>query len=214
MKNRIGFYSALTVTAATVLFAIGLLSGNSALSYIVSMFLSWGYVMLACSFAAEISPKRKPLASGGIAFACIYSVIVCIVYFTQLTIVANGSLSADLLKILSYQSPGSLMFSLDMLGYAIMAISTFLVGLMIKPENLYDTIMKYMLMVHGAFAPVCIIIPMANVFGEANKDGAQIGSIILLIWCCFFAVVGVLASMHYRKAIETLPFKIVKNENS
>ncbi|MEI6100925.1 MAG: hypothetical protein WCP73_03710, partial [Eubacteriales bacterium] len=95
MNNRVGFYSALTVTAATVLFAIGLLSGNNPLSYVVCMFLSWGYIMLACAFSAESSPKRRAVSAGGIAFACIYTVFVCLVYFTQLTAVANGSLSAD-----------------------------------------------------------------------------------------------------------------------
>lgn len=212
MKNKIGFYSALTVTVATILFAIGLISGNSAFSFVVCMFLAWGYVMLACSFAAEASPKRRPLASGGIAFACIYTVFVCLVYFTQLTAVANGSLSDDLLKVLSYQSPGSLMFSLDLFGYAMMAISTFLIGLTIKPETQPDKWMKYLLMAHGAFAPVCIIIPMANVFNASAQGGAQAGTIVLLVWCCYFAVTGVLVCLHYKKAVESLPFKIVKND--
>ena len=214
MKNRIGFYSALTVTAATVLFAIGLLLGNSPLSYVVCMFLSWGYVMLACSFAAEASPKRTSIALGGIIFAGIYSVFVCLVYFTQLTAVANGSLSEDLLRVFSYESLGSLMFNLDLLGYAIMAISTFFIGLAIKPENQYDTWLKYLLMAHGAFAPVCIILPIANVFNPSMQGGSQTGSVILFIWSCYFAVVGALSCLHYRKAVESLPFKIVKNNIS
>lgn len=214
MRNRIGFFSALTVTAAAILFAAGILSGSSTLSYIVCMILSWGYIMLACSFAAEASPKRRPLASGGIAFACVYCVFVCLVYFTQLTTVANGSLSGDLMKILSYESPGSLMFNLDLFGYAMMAISTFFIGFTIKPETTFDIWMKYLLIAHGVFAPACIIIPMTNVFGAGGQAGAQAGAVLLLIWCCYFAVVGVLACMHYKKAVESLPFKIVKNDIS
>jgi hypothetical protein len=213
MRTRIGFFSALTVTAATILFAIGMLTGSNALNYMVSMILSWGYVLLACSFAVEATAKRQSLALGGIAFACVYCVLVCIVYFTQLTTVASGAVSGDLLKMLTYQ-PGSLAFNVDMLGYAMMALSTFFVGLTIKPENQYDRILKYLLMIHGAFVPFCIILPIANVFGSNTQGGAQVATVILVLWCCYFAVAGVLAMLHYRKGAEFLPFRIVKSEEA
>lgn len=47
------------------------------------------------------------------AFACLYGVFINLVYFTQLTTVANKTESTEVLKILSYQSLGSLMFNLD-----------------------------------------------------------------------------------------------------
>ena len=58
----------------------------------------------------------------------IYAVMILLVYFAQTTAVRLGSLDEQAMKILDY-SRGGLYFSYDLLGYGMMALSTFLWGL-------------------------------------------------------------------------------------
>lgn len=201
MNNKTGFYASLTVAATTVLFAIGIVSGNSTLSYAVCIFLSWGYILLACGFASESSPKRKTEAYGGIAFSCLYGILTGVVYFTQLSTVANGAAPDVILKAFSYSELGSFMFNMDLFGYAMLAISTFLVGLTIKPADKPDKWLKALFMIHGIFAPVCVAIPIANVFQAGMPGGDAIGSAVLLFWCCYFTPAGILSALHFKKTI-------------
>jgi len=68
MNQKLGLYSGMAVTITTVLFALGMIIGNDTLSYFVCMLLSWGYILLVCSFAAEVADEQKAFAFSGIAF--------------------------------------------------------------------------------------------------------------------------------------------------
>ncbi|APF27781.1 putative membrane protein [Clostridium sporogenes] len=200
MNIKSGFYSAMAVTITTFLFAVGMIIGNDTASYFVCMLLSWGYILLTCSFAVEVTHERKALAYGGMAFACLYGVFINLVYFTQLTTVANKTASTEVLKILSYQSLGSLMFNLDLFGYGMMAISTLLIGIAINPKNKSDKWLKALLMIHGMFTPACVIMPMLNIFNShMGASGDFIGIIVLLIWCIYFIPIGILSTVHFKK---------------
>lgn len=134
------------------------------------------------------------------AFACLYGVFINLVYFTQLTTVANKTASTEVLKILSYQSLGSLMFNLDLFGYGMMAISTLLIGIAINPKNKSDKWLKALLMIHGIFAPGRVIMPMLNIFNShMGASGDFIGIIVLLIWCIYFIPIGILSIVHFKK---------------
>lgn len=199
MNKKLGFYSAMAVTITTAMFAIGMIIGNNTVSYFTCLLLSWGYILLTCSFATEVSHERKALAYGGVAFAGLYGVFIDLVYFTQLTTVANQTASPDVLQVLSYQSY-SLMFNLDLFGYGLMAISTFLMGITIKPQNKPDKWLKALLMIHGIFAPACVLMPILNIFNsDMGNSGTVIGTIALLFWCSYFIPVGVLSALHFRK---------------
>ncbi|WP_242977203.1 hypothetical protein [Clostridium botulinum] len=127
-------------------------------------------------------------------------VFINLVYFTQLTTVANKTASTEVLKILSYQSLGSLMFNLDLFGYGMMAISTLLIGIAINPKNKSDKWLKALLMIHGIFAPACVIMPMLNIFNShMGASGDFIGIIVLLIWCIYFIPIGILSTVHFKK---------------
>ncbi len=45
-----------------------------------------------------------------------------------------------------------LLFSYDLLGYGMMALSTFFIGLTIKPKNKKDKWLKYLMMIHFKYA--------------------------------------------------------------
>lgn len=200
MNRKTGIYSSIAVTITTAMFAAGIIFGSNYLQYFASMLISLSYILLACSFASGVSGERKALAYGGIAFACVYAVFVDFVYFTQITTVANKAVSPEMLKFLSFETLGGFMFNLDQFGYGMMAVSTFLIGLTVIPQNKADKWLKALLLIHGVFGPACVIMPMLNIFNSSMGDsGAIIGMLVLLFWCVYFIPVGILSALHFKK---------------
>lgn len=199
MNRFLGAFAGIVVAAATVAFAVSMLIGNPPLSWGTSLVLSWGYVVLASSFAAEASEARKAAAYSGLAFSVLYAGFVGVVYFVQLTTVLQGKVSADVLMVLSYAEHGSLMFDLDLFGYAMLAASTFFVGLSMVARSRPDRILQILLMLHGVFAPACVLLPIFDVFGSMNGAvGDSVGVAVLLFWCAYFLPVALLAFVHFR----------------
>jgi hypothetical protein len=198
MNKKLGLISSIVLTVTVILFALGMIIGKSNLSYFVCIILSWSYILLTCSLATEVISEKKAFAFGGIAFSCLYGVIINIVYYTQLTTVASKTASEEILNVLSYESLGSLMFNLNIFGYGLMAISTFLIGMAITPITRNDRWLKNLLMVHGIFAPSCVIIPMLNVFKSNSSDSDIMGIAVLLVWCIYFTPVGILSIYHNK----------------
>jgi len=182
MNKKLGLYSSLHVTITVTLFALFMIIGNVTMSFFVSMLLSWGYLLLICSFATEIIAERKSFAFVGIAFACVYVMFISLVYFIQLATVANQTGSAEASRVLSYQTVGSLMFNLTLFGYGMMSFSTFFIGTAIKPTNKIDQWLKVLLILHGLFAPACILLPLLNVF---NSSSGKAVTSLELSHCCF-----------------------------
>jgi hypothetical protein len=198
MNNKVGVISAITVSITVLLFAIGMIIGQSSMSYFVCIILSWGYVTLSCAFYAKASTSHKVFALAGVAFAIFYAVIIDIVYFTQLTTVLHKSASEEILQVLSYEHLGSLMFNLNLFGYGIMALSTFMIGMAIIPNTKSDKWLKALLLIHGVFVIPCVILPMLNVFGTMGAGGDIIGVLVLIVWCAYFLPVGILSWVHFK----------------
>lgn len=197
MNRKIGMIGTV-INAITVLaFAICMLIDFSFGSYFVCIFLSLSFIIMIASFENECNQDNKVAGKIALILAGIYSVLILIVYFTQCTSIINDKLSADALKVLDYKNMG-LMFNIDLLGYGIMALSTFFIGLTINVKNKTDKILKYLLLIHGIFFFGCLIMPMTCMF--ANSDGStSIGGVIALeIWCLYFLPIGILSYLHFK----------------
>jgi len=204
MNNKLGFYSAILVGVTTLVFAISILLGNSWISYFISMILSRGYVLLTCSFCTRTENDRKSVSLGGVAFAVIYAAIIDVVYFTQLSTVANKTASESALRVLSYSNIGSLFFNLELLGYGIMSLSTFLIGIAMIPKNKADKWLKALLMIHGIFLISSIALPILNVFKDGSKSSTIIVSLVLLFWCIYFISISILSAIHFRLELKKI----------
>ena len=198
-NSKLGFYAAITAALSTFIFAISMIISIAPLSYGICMLLAWSYILVACAFAAEAGEERKALAYGGVAFACIYAVFTNLVYFTQLTTVAQTAAAPEILRILTFDS-GSWIFNFDIFGYAMMAVSTFLVGLTIVVRKKSDKWLKILLMIHGVFAPTGVMFPMLNLFtsNENVQQGNNAGVIALEIWCVLFTPIMLLAAVYFK----------------
>jgi hypothetical protein len=198
LNRNVGLWSSVAVTASVVLFASCMIVGQDYGAYAMSMLIAWGYVLMVCSFSATSRATETVAAQAGVAFGVLYAGFVTTVYFVQLTTVLHQSAGTDILKVLTYRELGSLMFNLDLLGYGLMSISTFFIGLTVIRSNGASRWLRWLLIVHGVFAPMCVALPIIDVFtAMPRSSGDATGIAVLLFWCAYFTPVGVLAIRHF-----------------
>lgn len=198
MNRTIARVGAMIVTVSVLLFAVCMLIPFDFGSYFVCMLLPIGYIMTIAGFCHESEEKGRVAANIGMVFAALYAVLVFLVYFAQLTAVRVDALSEQAAQILTY-SKGGLFFSYDLLGYGMMALSTFFVGLTIEAKTKPDKWLKYLMMIHGIFFFGCFIMPMTGVFRSMSDGGTNVGGVIALeFWCAYFLPVGILSFIHFR----------------
>ena len=199
MNKLIPKIGAVIVAVTVFLFAVCLIFDFLFGSYLVCMFLPIGYIMMVAGFHDECCEERRVSANIGLVFSAIYAVLIFLVYFAQTTSVRLEDLNEQAIRILNYQR-GGLLFNYDLLGYGMMALSTFFIGLSIKADSSSDKWMKYLMMIHGIFFFSCFIMPMTGVFTSmATEETGNSGTIALLIWCIYFFPIGVLAYKHFKK---------------
>ena len=199
MNRIISKIGSIIVTFFVFLFAIFLIVDIPFASYIVCMFLPLGYIMMVICFQYESSEETKVPANVGIAFAIIYAIIVLLVYFAQTTSVRLDNLNDLATIILDFQK-GDLFFNYDLQGYGMMALSTFFIGLSIRPSSKTDKWLKYLMIIHGIFFIGCFIMPMTGVFTNMqNEENGKGGTIALLCWCVYFLPIGILSYIHFQK---------------
>ena len=196
MNQQIPKIGAAIVTAAVFLFAIFLIADFPFGSYLVCMFLPIGYIMTAAGFHRESAEERRTAATVGLVFSAIYAVLVFLVYFAQTTSVRLENFDEQAARMLDFQR-GGLLFNYDLLGYGMMALSTFFVGLSIKAKSRADKWLKSLLLIHGIFFIGCFITPITGVFTGMANGGGSGGTVALLFWCAYFLPVGILSYLHF-----------------
>lgn len=199
MNKTIASIGTAIALVSVVLFAVCMLIPFNFGSYFVCMLLPIGYIMMTAGFCEESDEKHKVAANAGMTFAAIYAVLIFLVYFAQTTAVRLDSLDEQAMRILDY-SRGGLFFSYDLLGYGMMALSTFFVGLTIDAKNKADKWLKYLMIVHGVFFFGCFIMPMTGVFSSMPNGETNMGGVIALeFWCAYFIPICVLSMIHFIK---------------
>ena len=205
-NRTISLIGSMTVTVTVFLFALCMITNFTFGSYFVCIFLALGYIITAAGFQHESDENRRVSANIGFILSAVYAVLIMVVYFTQLTSVRLEELSDQASRALDY-SRGGLLFNLDLLGYGIMALSTFFIGLSIKAENKSDKWLKCLMMVHGIFFVSCFIMPMTGMFTRmAGVNHGNGGTIALLFWCAYFLPIGILSFIHFKKQSDCIRF--------
>lgn len=198
MNRSISKIGAAVVTVSVFLFAVCLITDFSFGSYFVCMFLPIGYIMMSAGFHHESDEEHKVAANVGMIFSAIYAVLIFLVYFAQTTNVRLDNMNEQAMKILDFKR-GGLIFSYDLLGYGMMALSTFFIGLTIKAKSKADKWLKYLMMIHGVFFISCFIMPMTGVFSEMSDGGTNMGGVVALVfWCVYFLPIGILSLLHFK----------------
>lgn len=198
MNRKIGMTASLVNAIAVAGFAVCMLVGTNFGSYLSSTFIAFSFVPMISAYA-YFSNKRARLAGiTAVGFAVMYAVIICLVYFAQMTTVQSGGLTEQAAGILDFQKFG-LFFNYDMLGYALMALSTFFAAITIEVKSKSDKCLKYLLSIHGIFFISSFVLPMMGLFTTATEGADMAGTGILIFWCIYFVPVGVLSAFHFSK---------------
>ncbi len=185
------------VTVTVFLFALFLMINYSMGSFFVCIILPLGFIMMTAGLHNECENDRKVAANIGLVLAAVYCVFIMLVYFTQLTTVKNEDLNEQAVNLLAMSRLG-LIFNYDLLGYGIMALSTFFTGLSMKAENKADKWLKALMMIHGVFYFSCTFMPMTGMFSKMSSGGDGFGGRLALVaWCVYFLPIGVLAYRHF-----------------
>lgn len=198
MNKKIGMFSSVINVIAVFSFAICMLIGSHFGSYLSSMFIAFSFIPMVCAYAYFSKEKSRVTGYAAAIFAAIYGTIILLVYFAQLTTVQGGGLTPQAAILLDFQQFG-LFFSYDLLGYALMALSTFFIGLTIDAKTKADKWLKSLLLIHGIFFITCLILPMLGLFSADMQGADWIGVTVLEFWCVYFIPVGILSLIHFSK---------------
>ena len=187
------------VTVTVFLFALFLIINYSMGSFFVCLLLPLGFIMMTAGLHHECEDDRKVAANIGMVLAGVYSVFIMLVYYTQLTTVNNEQLTEQAANLLTMGKCG-LIFNFDLLGYGLMALSTFFTGLSMKPKDKADKWLRALMMIHGVFYFSCTFMPMTGMFVNKSSGGDGLGGrLALVVWCVYFLPIGILSFLHFRK---------------
>lgn len=199
MNQLLAKIGAAIVTVTVFLFAVFILCSFNFGSYLVCMFLPIGYIMMSAGFHHESSEQTRVAATIGLALSAVYAVLILLVYYAQTTTVRLEEMNDQAARVLDYQK-GGLLFNYDLLGYGMMALSTFFIGLSIRAETKPDRWLKWLMIIHGVFFLSCFFMPMTGMFTHmAEGNSGHGGGIALLFWCIYFIPIGILAYRHFGK---------------
>ena len=199
MRNKLGMIGSAINGIAVIAFAACMLIPFDFGSYFVCIFLAIGYVMMTAAFTDECDKSKKTSGIIASVFAGVYAALIMIVYFTQCTTVMNEQLNDQAAQIMNNKNMG-LLFNLDLLGYGIMALSTFFIGLTVNGKNKKDKALKILLLIHGVFFISCLIMPMTGMFSSFGGKDSMGGIIALEFWCVYFLPISVLSFLHFKSA--------------
>ncbi|MEA5142626.1 MAG: hypothetical protein VB023_03490 [Oscillibacter sp.] len=198
MNQKIGMAGSLISSISVALFAVFMLIVFNFGSFFVCIFLALGFVLMISTFAHECKPDRKAAANAALIFAAVYCVVILLVYFAQTTSVRLDRLNEQAIQIVDYSKSG-LYFNYDLLGYGLMALSTFFIGLTIRANTKVDKWLKWLLILHGTFFIPCLIMPMLGIFSSGDYWA---GVVALEFWCAYFIPICILSFVHFKKRTE------------
>ena len=202
LNNTIAKIGSGIVTMTVFLFALFLIINYSMGSYFVCLILPLGFIMMTAGLHNECENDRKVAANIGLVLAAVYCTFIMLVYFTQLTTVNNEQLTEQAANLLEMGKCG-LIFNFDLLGYGVMALSTFFTGLAMKPRNKVDKWLRALMMIHGLFYFSCTFMPMTGMFSKMSSGVNGLGGRLALVaWCVYFLPIGILSFLHFRKKIK------------
>ena len=187
------------VTVTVFLFALFLMINFPTGYFFVCLILPIGFIMMTAGIQNECEGDRKVAANIGLILAAVYATFIMLVYFAQLTTVKNELLNEQAANLLVFGKFG-LIFNYDLLGYGVMALSTFFTGLSMKPKNKTDKWLRALMLIHGVFYFSCTFMPMTGMFAKMSSGGDGIGGrLALVVWCVYFLPIGILSFIHFNK---------------
>ena len=202
----IGRSAALAIAIATIIFAISLIwevinisEFSRNLGYVASILLAISVVIMMACFYDVTQKQLKIFGLLALVSAIIYAPFCISTYFLQLSTVALNplNLSSEVLEAINFK-PGSPAFSLDMLGYGFLCLSTLAAGFALTETK--DKVLRILCFFHGAWTIPTIASPIiSGLFRTASGETDFTGHFVLLFWCIVFVPIALLFMSYFEK---------------
>ena len=170
---RLGFWSAVLASVCSIAYVIGQLaewfglmgSGggpeNDSTWYglvvllVPSLFLGISFVVMMGSVHSQAPADKRIWSQTGLIFAIMYGTLICMNYFVQLTFVApalyRGNVG-DSVKPFLFNVFNSFTYSVDLLGYSFMSLSTLFAAFVFMGSGLEKAV-RWFFIANGLIMP-------------------------------------------------------------
>lgn len=171
--NKLGYWSAVLASVFSVAYVIGQLAEWSGLMgsgggpendstwyglvilLVPSLFLGVSFVVMMGCVHCHAPADRRIWSQTGLVFATMYGTLICMNYFVQLTLVApalyRGDVS-DSVRPFLFNVFNSFTYSVDLLGYSFMSLSTLFAAFVFIGSGLQKTV-RWFLLANGFIMP-------------------------------------------------------------
>jgi hypothetical protein len=119
-----------------------------------SLFLGTSFLLLMVSVHYYAPEEKRIWSHAGLVFATIYTVLISINYFVQLTLVVPHILRGEIesIRFLLFTPFDSFLYSVDILGYSFMSLSTLFAAFVFTGPGLEQTVRRF-LIANGLILP-------------------------------------------------------------
>jgi hypothetical protein len=120
-----------------------------------SLFLGIAFVVLMGSVHRQAPADRRIWSQTGVIFAIMYGTLICMNYFVQLTLVAPALYRGDVsesVRPFMFNVFNSFTYSVDLLGYSFMSLSTLFAAFVFTGPRLEKTA-RWFLIANGLIMP-------------------------------------------------------------
>ena len=170
---KLGYWSAIVASVSSIAYILGqfaewfglLGSGGGpendstwlgiVVLLIPSLFIGISFVVMMGCVHHQAPVESKIWSQTGLAFAIMYGTLICMNYFVQLTFVApalyHGNVSESVRPFL-FNVFNSFTYSVDLLGYSFMSLSTFFAAFIFKGSGLERTV-RWFMIANGIILP-------------------------------------------------------------
>jgi len=119
-----------------------------------SLLLGPSFLVLVVSIHQLASPERKIWSHAAVAFATVYTALISIVYFGQLTLVmprlARGQIEG--IEVFLFVPFESFLYAVDILGYSFMSLATLFAAMVFTDKGL-ERVVRLFLIANGLLLP-------------------------------------------------------------
>ena len=119
-----------------------------------SLLLGPSFLVLVVSIHQLASPERKIWSHAAVAFATVYTALISIVYFVQLTLVmprlARGQIEG--IEVFLFVPFDSFLYAVDILGYSFMSLATLFAAMVFTDKGL-ERVVRLFLIANGLLLP-------------------------------------------------------------
>ena len=170
--RTVGLWSAILATAFSIMYIVGQLaewlgmlgsqggpeSSSTLLGLVIlltpSLFLGSAFLVLIVSIHQVTPPDKKVWSHSAVVFATVYTVLISIVYFVQLTLVAPRLASGQIegIEIFLFVPFDSFLYAVDILGYSFMSVATLFVARVFTGNGL-QRVIRLFLTANGLLLP-------------------------------------------------------------